>query len=77
MALVTMNRPAEMNPLDWDTVHRLDRVFGDQSGRFQDWGRLQQAQSCSVEAKAGQSSLHDLLRVYALTRPLGCTSCHH
>jgi len=29
MALVTMNRPAEMNPLDWDTVLRLDRVFGE------------------------------------------------
>ena len=29
MALVTMNRPAEMNPLDWDTIHRLDQVFGE------------------------------------------------
>ncbi len=29
MALVTMNRPTEMNPLDWDTVRTLDRVFGE------------------------------------------------
>lgn len=29
MALVTMNRPAEMNPLDWDTVHKLDAIFGE------------------------------------------------
>jgi len=29
MALVTMNRPEELNPLDWDTVRELDRVFGE------------------------------------------------
>jgi hypothetical protein len=34
-------------------------------------------QFCSVKAKAGQSGLHDLLRVYALTWPLGCTRRHH
>ena len=29
LGLVTMNRPEELNPLDWDTVRELDRVFGE------------------------------------------------
>ena len=29
LGLVTMNRPEELNPLDWDTVKELDRVFGE------------------------------------------------
>jgi enoyl-CoA hydratase/carnithine racemase len=29
MALVTMNRPADLNPLDWDMVKELDRVFAE------------------------------------------------
>jgi enoyl-CoA hydratase len=29
MGLVTLNRPAEMNQLDWDTVHRLDKALGE------------------------------------------------
>jgi len=29
LALVTMNRPEELNPLDWDTVRELDRVFAE------------------------------------------------
>lgn len=29
LALVTMNRPEELNPLDWDTVRELDKVFGE------------------------------------------------
>ena len=29
MALVTLNRPDEMNPLDWDTLRDLRQVFDD------------------------------------------------
>jgi enoyl-CoA hydratase/carnithine racemase len=31
LGLVTLNRPAEMNPLDWDTVLQIGRVFDELS----------------------------------------------